>query len=364
VRFGTDVALTHYRNPDLVLFLAYGPMTTAYQAMAEQVVASLKAAGVKVKSPIVVRIVSRKGLLFAAPKELQQRYGASYATEFPYLSQAIFAFQSVGGRDVLLFAVYVQEYDADCPPPNTNRTYISYVDSVRYLESEPRGARTPVYHAVLTGYLKHAASKGFEHAHLWIAPPELGSEYVFHCPPTSSRPPMGADVLQAWYEKMLERARQLGIVAKVDSLQQHVAKLTSVRDFPLFDGDFFPDRLPDVIEKGKQPPPPPPPAAKGKAKAAGGLRKLVRSETLAIADELKNEVSGSDYGFLVATLHAARDPPHVGREKHIGSHELVDDRERFLEMCISRHWQFEELARAHYSTMMLLAVLGGAPEGQ
>ena len=28
-------------------FLAYGPMTTAYQAMAEQVVASLKAAGVK-----------------------------------------------------------------------------------------------------------------------------------------------------------------------------------------------------------------------------------------------------------------------------------------------------------------------------
>ena len=47
VRFGTDVALTHYRNPDLVLFLAYGPMTTAYQAMAEQVVASLKAAGVK-----------------------------------------------------------------------------------------------------------------------------------------------------------------------------------------------------------------------------------------------------------------------------------------------------------------------------
>ena len=44
---------------------------------------------------------------------------------------------------------------------------------------------------------------------------------------------------------------------------------------------------------------------------------------------------------------------------------LVDcnDRERFLEMSIARHWQFDTLARAHYSTMMMIAILGGAPEG-
>ena len=203
----------------------------------------LKAAKVKPLSPIFVRVVSRKNLLFPAIKELKQRYGASYAHEFPYLSQAIFTFQKVEGRDVVLFAVYVQEYDADCPPPNTNRTYISYVDSVRYLATEqPAGARTAVYHGVLAGYLKHAAACGFEHAHLWVAPPEEGSEYVFHCRPADGRAPMSTGVLQAWYEKMLARAQQRGIVAKVDSLQQHVKALTSVRDFPLFDGDFFPDR--------------------------------------------------------------------------------------------------------------------------
>ena len=53
----------------------------------------------------------------------------------------------------------------------------------------------------------------------------------------------------------------------------------------------------------------------------------------------------------------------VGREKQITSHELIDDRERFLEMSIARHWQFDTLARAHYSTMMMIAILGGAPEG-
>ena len=66
--------------------------------------------------------------------------------------------------------------------------------------------------------------------------------------------------------------------------------------------------------------------------------------------------------LLVATLNAASDPQHVGREKHIGAHDLVDDRARFLETCVARHWQFDEPRRAAYSTMMLLAVLGGAPE--
>ena len=73
--------------------------------------------------------------------------------------------------------MYVQEYDAACPPPNTNRVYISYVDSVPYLEaSPPQGARTIVYHALLNGYLGFAASCGFEHAHIWVAPPVEGAE--------------------------------------------------------------------------------------------------------------------------------------------------------------------------------------------
>ena len=182
------------------------------------------------------------------------------------------------GRDVFLFAMYVQEYDADCPPPNTNRTYISYVDSVGYLASKPQGQRTAVYHALLHGYLQFAASCGFEHAHIWVAPPTAGVEYIFHGRPADPRPPMAVEVLRGWYERMLRGAEEKGIVRSWSTLEEHTSGLTSMRDFPLFDGDFFPDRLPDVIEKGKQPPPPPPPAAKGKAKAAGGLKKLVRSD--------------------------------------------------------------------------------------
>ena len=41
------------------------------------------------------------------------------------------------------------------------------------------------------------------------------------------------------------------------------------------------------------------------------------------------------------------------------SNALVDKRSDFLGQCQRLHWQFNEVRRAHYSTMMLLALLGG-----
>ena len=385
------------------------PSCALSQCIEEEVRDTLREAGVSTPSALVVRVVSRKRMLFEAVRELKQRYGSSYAAEFPYLSQAILCFQQVrrqtpppfpshlppcslptqpmppshlpsphpnhlvlgrprrilqvGGKDVCLFAMYVQEYDADCPPPNTNRVYISYVDSVRYLDSAPSGARTAVYHAILNGYLKHARDRGFLHAHLWVAPPTDAVEYIFHGRPSDGRPPMSTATLTRWYERMLDSARRRGIVASYSDLETYLQQLASVRDFPLFDGDFFPDKIQEVIERAKHPPPPPPPGARAKAKAkAVGLPRLQRSETFAIAEGMRREASGSQYAFLVASLATAGEPLNVPREKHIGPHELVDDRAHFLDLAITRHWQFDTLRRAQWSTMMILAALGGKPE--
>ena len=321
----------------------------------------LKAAKVKVAAPIIVRVVSRKDFLFPAVKQLKQRYGDNYAREFPYTSQALLAFQQVGGRDVCLFGMYVQEYGEDCPAPNTNRVYISYVDSVRYLESTggERGGRTPLYHAIINGYLKHAADRGFGFAHLWVAPPEEGVEYIFHAPNHGQRKPMTPAVLRAWYEKMLDRAEELGIVSNVNSLQKEVAHLTSVRDFPTFDGDFFPDRFPDIIKKAasktdrlRGAPP---------TSGRGGPPALARAQSLALAAAAKEEVESASWDFLVAHLQATSAPPSDKREPPC-AHDLIDSRMRFLETSVARHWQFDELRRAHWSTMMLLANLGGRPD--
>ena len=68
--------------------------------------------------------------------------------------------------------------------------------------------------------------------------------------------------------------------------------------------------------------------------------------------------------FLVATLDAARwrDPRLAAAEEAEVSNELLDSRYNFLGFCQQQHWQFNELSRAHYTTMMLLARLGGLEE--
>ena len=57
---------------------------------------------------------------------------------------------------------------------------------------------------------------------------------------------MDTATLKAWYVKLLARAKELGIVSWFGDLQDYTAQLKSVRDFPLFEGDFFPDKVTPV----------------------------------------------------------------------------------------------------------------------
>ena len=68
--------------------------------------------------------------------------------------------------------------------------------------------------------------------------------------------------------------------------------------------------------------------------------------------------------FLVATLNTTRwrDASLPAVEPEV-SNDLVDSRLLFLGRCQADHLQCDELHRAHYTTMMLLARLGGMDPG-
>ena len=114
---------------------------------------------------------------------------------------------------------------------------------------------------------------------------------------------------------------------------------------------------------------------------------VAKRKSAEIAEVVRREVKSHRQKFLVATLNAdgpqtstppppppPPPPPSQGHAEQPvapegppageqgGASELLDSRTRFLELCQNRHWQFDELGRAQWATLMMLATLGGAPQ--
>ena len=80
---------------------------------------------------------------------MRDRYRAQgYPDAFPQRSKTLLLFQEFDGIDVIIFGMFVQEYGADCPPPNHRTAYLSYIDSIKYLR--PPELRTLVFQGTLT----------------------------------------------------------------------------------------------------------------------------------------------------------------------------------------------------------------------
>ena len=187
---------------------------------------------------------------------MKARYSkTNYPSEFPVTSKCILLFQKIHGVDVLLFSIYVYEYGDECPEPNRRRVYISYLDSVRYLT--PAQYRTTIYQSVLIEYLRFVKMRGFHTAHIWSCPPAKGDEYIFYCHPVNQLTPRN-DMLCAWYNNTLQKAKADGIALDVRSLYDDYFKDNVVNrktgepfdptSLPYFEGDYVPGEIEKIIK--------------------------------------------------------------------------------------------------------------------
>lgn len=138
----------------------------------------------------------------------RQLYGASLPSEIPYRQKCIQLYQEIDGISVVLFSLYVHEFDQSCPAPNTSTVYIAYLDSTDYFR--PAQMRSFVYQEIVVGYLLWARTRGFKQCHIWACPPQRGDNFIFWCHPAHQRTP-SRDRLNAWYHSILARARKLGV---------------------------------------------------------------------------------------------------------------------------------------------------------
>jgi len=322
----------------------------------------------------------------------------AYPAEFPYRNKCLLLFQEIDGIDTLLFALYVYEYGSDCPEPNRNRVYISYLDSVHYLR--PRGLRTKIYHEILIQYFDYARKRGFEKAHIWSCPPARGDDYIFYAKPEDQKIPKEAR-LRKWYQQMLSKAQERGIVSSTTNLYDLYFAPATPRDaalVPYLDGDYFVGEAENVLSSIAAEQKKAASKAEGKNGTKGKNSKRMSNNSSSSVDyvdplmaKIGETVHPMKDSFLVATLcHECTVCPDYSGSKTLiegernngsacgssskgsiakpSSHntevldedkeemdcEILDSRQNFLNLCKGNHYQFDELRRAKHTSMMIL----------
>lgn len=410
-------------------------LSKAYQRVAEQ--RGCMVAQVEKAEGLCVRVLSSLEKKHRVREGMLSRYAKKgYPSEFKVTTKCVVLFQKIHGVDVLLFGMYVYEYGDECAGPNRRRVYISYLDSVRYLE--PASYRTITYQSVISEYLRFVKLRGFHTAHIWSCPPAKGDEYIFHCHPNHQLTP-NDDLLCAWYVETLSKAREEGIVLETRTLYDEYFKNSAVNpdtgdafdptSIPYFEGDYIPGEIEKVIndvnlEESKREET----KRKGPTFKAGtqthkkqeGKRVGTRSNPGELVNQVRDKVmnrldivlSRMKKNFMVAQLLSDDFIQAVEKGRDVSSwteridaknstkgknpdllldftanvkpglmddkiyslsswkvagdtkdhdplieQECIETRLHFLNFCQRNNYQFDELRRAKYTTMMLLAHL-------
>ncbi|XP_068098213.1 histone acetyltransferase p300 [Hyperolius riggenbachi] len=365
-RYPTTWSLHHYSNIVVIFFREQRPTRPSGDGT----------------SPHVLMVVA-----FKSNPELFVETG-EMAESFPYRTKALFAFEEVDGVELCFFGMHVQEYGSDCPPPNQRRVYISYLDSVHFFR--PKSLRTAVYHEILIGYLEYVRRLGYTTGHIWACPPSEGDDYIFHCHPMDQKIPKPKR-LQEWYKKMLDKAVSERIVHDYKDIFKQATedRLTSAKELPYFEGDFWPNVLEESIkeleqeeeerkreentvnESIEQ-------VGKGDSKNAkkkNNKKTSKNKSSLSRGNKKKpgmpnvsNDLSQKLYAtmekhkevFFVIRLIAGPSanslPPIVEPDPLIPC-DLMDGRDAFLTLARDKHLEFSSLRRAKWSTMCMLVEL-------
>uniref|UniRef100_A0A667XMB9 histone acetyltransferase n=1 Tax=Myripristis murdjan TaxID=586833 RepID=A0A667XMB9_9TELE len=339
---------------------------------------------------VFIRVVHVSDKVVEVKPGMKSRFvdNGEMAESFPYRTKALFAFEDIDGADVCFFGMHVQEYGSDCPQPNQRRVYISYLDSVHFFR--PRCLRTAVYHEILIGYLEYVKKLGYTTGHIWACPPSEGDDYIFHCHPADQKIPKPKR-LQEWYKKMLDKAVGERIVHDYKDIFKQATedRLTSAKELPYFEGDFWPNVLEESIKELEQEEEERKreenstsnesiDATKGDSKNAkkkNNKKTSKNKSSLSRANKKKpgmpnvsNDLSQKLYAtmekhkevFFVIRLIAgpmANALPPITDPDPLMACDLMDGRDAFLTLARDKHLEFSSLRRSKWSSTCMLVEL-------
>lgn len=347
-----------------------------------------------------IRIVSSVDKKVEVKTGMRQRYHDQFPESFPYRARALFAFEEIDGVDVCFFGMHTQEFGSDCPAPNTNRIYLSYLDSVYFFR--PRSLRTNVYHEILTSYFDFCKKRGFHWAHIWSCPPGEGDDYIFHCHPVDQKIPKQKRLVE-WYKKMLDKLQSDSIIVEYKDIftQAIDDKTNSPTQLPYFEGDFWPSNIEESIREQEEEDRKKSEAIiqaaaieaenseeaqtddlnvsasgkKTKGSNKRGSKKTTKKNKLNKTPAKKSAVNNMGTCELSQRIFATMDKYKEvffvirfylrGEEPTAKiedpdptlSCDIMEGRDAFLTLSRDKHWEFSSLRRAKFSTMAMLVEL-------
>ncbi|KAK9138694.1 hypothetical protein Sjap_009288 [Stephania japonica] len=298
----------------------------------------------------------------------------NYPQEFPYKSKVILLFQKIEQVDVILFAMFAQEYGPECDYPNKDTVYISYIDSVKYLRPQIKtvhgeALRTFVFHELLLGYLDYCKRQGLTKCHIWVCPPKKKDDYIFYCHPDDQNIP-NTEKLQNWYQFMIEKAIKGNIVVAFSYLYEHFYgphsedKVTAA-NLPYFEGGYFPnitDIVIDYVKKLEE---------RGERQAftiwklhqhkEGQKEFTITAPSIFLRTMFQDNfiwkaVVLQSMPALCALRRAEVKDMAFDHRNEDGNlcKKFIETREEFLTFCVNHSYQFDTLRRAKHSTAMIL----------
>ncbi|XP_075035520.1 CREB-binding protein isoform X4 [Mixophyes fleayi] len=339
---------------------------------------------------VSVRVVASSDKMVEVKSGMKSRFvdTGEMPDSFPYRTKALFAFEEIDGVEVCFFGMHVQEYGSDCPLPNTRRVYISYLDSIHFFR--PRSLRTAVYHEILIGYLEYVKKLGYVTGHIWACPPSEGDDYIFHCHPADQKIPKPKR-LQEWYKKMLDKAFAERIIHDYKDIFKQATedRLTSAKELPYFEGDFWPNVLEESIkeleqeeeERKKEESTAACETTEGcqgdskNAKKKNSKKTNKNKSSMSRSNKKKtsmpnvcNDLSQKLYAtmekhkevFFVIHFYAGpviNSLPPISDPDPMLSCDLMDGRDAFLTLARDKHWEFSSLRRSKWSTLCMLVEL-------
>jgi len=164
---------------------------------------------------------------------------------------------------------------------------------------------------------------------------------------------MKREKLREWYKRMLDKAKEKGIVASYGSMHELFGQIKSLREIPLFHGDQWEITVPSLLGIETEDVRPAAPKKQDPSK-------LLRMDSKDVVQKAVQEMQHLKRHFLVVVM-APLDVPPAKDEDPVISTDLTDTRQTFLGHCQIAHWQFSTLRHAQYATMMILNHIHNKP---